>query len=160
MEITTPEKRSCFPPLGFTLIFSFARNSVFPVGGLLLFYFLRELHVFGCCLSCYQYHKICKDKPMISSRKKLGGTQHQQGPRYTNSIRLFSKMENQKHFSSFFNIFKKLIDGTGTTTIAGNVYFLCMILFEEELHKLDNLSSQNNSSTNAHAPQGNLIGFS
>ena len=34
----------CFPPLGFTLIVLFARNSVFPVGGLLFFSFLGGLH--------------------------------------------------------------------------------------------------------------------
>ena len=58
------------------------------------------------------------------------------------------KITNQKS-CSFSKNFKKYIARTKTTNISRRINYLCMMIRGESLRKFDNITSQNNRTTNA-----------
>ena len=55
-----------------------------------------------------------------------------------------------KEFLQLLKNFNKSIDGTGTTTVARRINFLCTLLCGEAIREFDNLVSHNNGTTNPH----------
>ena len=53
-------------------------------------------------------------------------------------------------FLALLNNFRIVIDGTGTTSLSGQMNYLSTMLHVEDLREFDQSSSQNNGTTNAH----------
>ena len=59
------------------------------------------------------------------------------------------------------NNFNTAIDGAGTTSVAGQINFLCTMLRGEALREFDELANQNSGTTRAHLKviQEGLLGY-
>ena len=64
-------------------------------------------------------------------------------------MKIFEKTQPEE-LIVLLNDFKKVIDRTGTTTVAGRVSYLRKMLCGEALEKFDDLENQKNGATNAH----------
>ena len=79
---------------------------------------------------------------------------------YRFKMAVFKKVQPEE-LLGFLKNFKKAIDGTGTTTVAGWINHLHTMLRGGKLQEFDELASNNNGTTNTHLKQiqEDLLGY-